>query len=89
MLLTDRTRAPVRVQETFVGNVQGDVDLFPANPMLTDCYARFESGETYLVRANIDPKRVQLVVGGCGGARKLAEVLEDNLLTPEPAGLVP
>ena len=47
--------------------------------MLADCYARFETSETYLVRADIDQKRGELVVGACGGARKVAEVPEDDL----------
>jgi hypothetical protein len=72
-------RIRVRIQEVFVGDVEGDVDLFPATTALMDCYAHFQLGETYLVLASRGPNRGELVVGSCGGSRPVAHVPQEDL----------
>ena len=71
-------RVRVRVLETFIGNMSGELDLFPVN-RLADCWAGFELGDTYLVRADVDRTSGRLRVGACGGARPLTEVTDDDL----------
>jgi 5-hydroxyisourate hydrolase-like protein (transthyretin family) len=72
----DRVR--VRVQETFIGGVSGELDVFPVNT-LADCWARFELGGTYLVISEMDATSGRLLVSPCGGARALSDVPDDDL----------